>query len=53
MEAMPKTIYVGCKCSDINKKRLVDIAYILNIPIYFMEFDEYNLNYQLVSRRIL
>jgi hypothetical protein len=53
MNAMPKAIYVGNKCSEINKKHLDDIAYILNIPIYFMGFDECSLDYELIPKNIL
>lgn len=53
MNAMPKEIYVGNKCTDINKKKLIDIAYLFNIPIHFMEFDDYSLDYQLIAKRIL
>lgn len=53
MNAMPKAIYVGNKCSEINKKHLVDIAYTLNIPIYFMEFNECSSDYQLIPKNIL
>lgn len=53
MNAMPKAIYVGNKCSDINKKHLVDISYILNIPIYFMEFNDYSSDYELTAKKII
>jgi len=53
MNAMPKAIYIGNKCSEINKKYLVDIAYTLNVPIYFMGFDEYSSDYELIPKNIL
>lgn len=36
VNAIPKEIYVGNKCSEINKKYLVDISYTLNVPIYLI-----------------
>ena len=53
INAIPKEIYIGNKCTEINKKHLVDIAYTFNIPIYFMDFNDCSLDYQLIHKRIL
>ena len=52
IDAIPSAIYIGAKCEEMNKKKLFDIAYILNIPIYQMEFDEYSLEYELKPKKI-
>lgn len=51
-DAIPSAIYIGAKCHEMNKKKLFDIAYTLNIPIYQMELDEYSLEYELKPRKI-
>ena len=51
-DAIPSAIYIGAKCHEMNKKRLFDIAYTLNIPIYQMELDEYSLEYELKPNKI-
>lgn len=52
MDALPSAIYVGVNCSELNKKHLFDIAYMLNIPFYLMEFDEYSMSYELTAKEI-
>lgn len=51
-DAIPSAIYIGAKCDEIHKKKLFDIAYTLNIPIYQMELDEYSIEYELKPKRI-
>ncbi|MBZ9609952.1 DUF2971 domain-containing protein [Clostridium estertheticum] len=52
VDAVPTTIYIGAKCSELNKTRLIDISFKLDIPIYKMTFDEYSLDYKLIPVRI-
>jgi hypothetical protein len=52
LDVVPSAIYVGSKCSDLNKRELLMIARRLNIPIYQMFLDEYSLNYELTSKLI-
>lgn len=51
-KAVPKEIYIGKDCSPIHIKKLVDMAYSLNIPIFQMSFDEYDINYNLIPKKI-
>lgn len=51
--AIPSAIYIGARCEDVYIKKLFDIAYILNIPVYKMEFDEYSIEYELKPKRIM
>ena len=52
IDAIPSAVYIGAKCEEMNKKKLFDIAYTLNIPIYQMELDEYSIEYELKPKRI-
>ena len=45
MEATPKTIYIGMNCNEANRKKLVDIARKLTIPIYQMRLNELSEKY--------
>ncbi len=47
INAVPKTIYIGMNCSQDNKRKLLDIAKSLSIPIYQMNFDNFSENYSL------
>ena len=40
IEAMPKTIYIGMRCKEVNRKKLIEIARDLSIPVYQMRFNE-------------
>ena len=40
INAIPKAIYIGMNCNEKNKKRLVEIARTLSIPVYQMRFEE-------------
>ncbi len=51
LDATPSAIYLGAKCSEINKKCLSDVAYHLNIPIYIMAIDEYAAKYELSPKK--
>ena len=46
-DAAPAAIYIGMKCSEEHKKRLVMIAHNLAIPAYQMRFDEQAEHYEL------
>ncbi|MBI6874648.1 hypothetical protein [Clostridium aciditolerans] len=52
LDAVPSAIYIGAKCSEINKKYLFDIAYQLDISIYQMFFNEYSLRYELELKQL-
>lgn len=52
LNATPSAIYLGAKCSGVNKKHLVDIAFQLNIPIHDMEMDDYTTKYELTPKKI-
>ena len=47
IEAMPKTIYIGMRCKEVNRKKLVEIARDLSIPVYQMRFNELSDKYSL------
>ena len=47
IEAMPKTIYIGMRCKEVNRKKLVEIARCLSIPVYQMRFKELSEKYAL------
>ena len=50
MEAKPKEIFIGMKCTPFHTKRLLEIADFWNIPVYKMEFDECSESYALVAK---
>lgn len=52
MMANPKAIYIGQKCKDENKIKLINIAFQLNIPIYQMEVNLNSKTYELVAKQI-
>lgn len=52
LDAIPSAIYIGAKCSEMNKKHLFDIASKSNIPIYQMLFNEYSLKYELEAKQL-
>ena len=47
VDAVPKGIYVGMKCSEKNRSELIAIAKALSIPVYQMSLDELSENYSL------
>lgn len=47
VDASPKAIYIGMNCSEPNRKKLIDIAKTLSIPIYQMRFNDLSENYTL------
>lgn len=47
IEAMPKTIYIGMRCKEVNRNKLVEIARDLSIPVYQMRFNELSDKYSL------
>jgi hypothetical protein len=53
LNATPSSIYIGEKCSQLNKDRLCQIAKQINIPIFEMKMEEYSLNYELVPKEIV
>lgn len=52
MDATPSAIYIGEKCSEVNKAKLIEIANSLGIPAYQMILNEYSLDYEYTSNRI-
>lgn len=52
IDAKPSTIYIGKYCTELNKMKLYNIAFALNIPIYQMSFDEYSFSYELIPVKI-
>lgn len=52
MKAIPSAIYIGSKCKDKHKMKLINIAFQLNIPIYQMEIDIKSKDYGLVAKQI-
>lgn len=52
-KAIPHEIYIGRSCSPNNAKKLVEIAYELNIPAFQMRFDEYDIKYKLVPQKVI
>lgn len=52
MKATPKAIYIGQKCKDENKMKLINIAFQLNIPIYQMEMSSNLKTYELEAEQI-
>lgn len=52
IDAIPQAIYIGMNCSENNRKKLVEIATELSIPVYQMEFDELSENYTLKAKII-
>lgn len=47
IDAVPKAIYIGIKCSEKNRKKLIEIAKQLSVPIYEMKLNDLNENYSL------
>ena len=47
IDAVPKAIYIGIKCSEKNRKMLIEIAKQLSVPIYEMKLNDLNENYSL------
>lgn len=52
MEANPNAIYIGHKCKDEHKMKLINIAFQLNIPIYQMELNYSSQTYELIPKQI-
>lgn len=52
IDATPKEIYIGMNCSQNNQDKLISIANTLQIPIYQMQFDELDTNFNLSYKRI-
>ena len=52
IEAKPKAIYIGAKCSVQHSKELIKIAQSLKIPVYKMSVDETNPSCELISSLI-
>ncbi|MGM0898278.1 MAG: DUF2971 domain-containing protein [Bacillota bacterium] len=52
MKANPKVIYIGQKCKDEYKMKLINIAFQLNIPIYQMEMNLNLKTYELETKQI-
>lgn len=48
-KAIPKAIYIGMKCKDENRKKLVKIGKQKAVPVYQMNFCEKAENYNLES----
>lgn len=47
IDAVPKAIYIGLHCKEVNRKKLVEIARSLSIPVYQMRFEELSEKYAL------
>ena len=52
IEAKPKAIYIGAKCSVQHSKELIKIAQSLKKPVYKMSVDETNPSCELNSSLI-
>lgn len=52
IKANPNAIYIGMNCSEKNTRRLVEIGKKLNVPVYKMLFDDYDPQYQLMSKKM-
>ncbi|MER1999246.1 MAG: hypothetical protein ABS882_05680, partial [Lysinibacillus sp.] len=52
MKANPNAIYIGQKCKDEHKMKLINIAFQLNIPIYQVYMNINSKDYQLVAKQI-
>lgn len=52
VDAIPSAIYVGEKCSVVNKNRLLNIANELSIPVYQMGLSKYSLEYEFEPKLI-
>ena len=52
VDATPKAIYIGMKCSEENKRSLLSIAKKLSIPAYQMKFDELSDAFELREEKI-
>ncbi|MCR3922649.1 MAG: DUF2971 domain-containing protein [Firmicutes bacterium] len=51
--AIPQKLYIGKDCSPRYIKKLIDVAFELNIPVFQMIFNEYDTNYNLTAKKIL
>ena len=47
IDAVPKAIYIGMKCSPKNRKKLIKIAKQQSVPIYEMKLNDFSENYSL------
>ena len=47
IDAVPKAIYIGMKCSPKNRKKLIEIAKQQSVPIYEMKLNDFSENYSL------
>lgn len=45
IDAVPKAIYIGMNCREQNRKKLIEIARSLSIPVYQMRLDELSEKY--------
>ncbi|MFJ8088775.1 DUF2971 domain-containing protein [Lysinibacillus sp. NPDC095746] len=52
IKANPAAIYIGEKCKEEHKLRLVNIAFIMNIPIYQMVVNPASKSFELVPEQI-
>ncbi|MGC6588068.1 DUF2971 domain-containing protein [Paenibacillus sp. Dod16] len=52
VNAIPSAIYIGEKCNNVNKSRLLDIANELRIPAYQMGLSKYSLEYEFEPKLI-
>lgn len=50
--AIPNAIYIGMKCMQTYRERLIEISKSLGIPAYLMDFDEYDTNYNIVPKLV-
>lgn len=52
IEAKPESIYIGANCAPGNRKHLIDIGDMFDIPVYDMVFDEYSHRFEHIAKRI-
>ena len=45
IDAVPKAIYIGMNCTERNRRKLIEIARSLSIPVYQMQLDELSEKY--------
>lgn len=52
ISAVPKEIYIGMNCPQTYVDKIIKIANTLQIPIYRMQFDEFNEEFNLSAKKI-
>ena len=52
INAVPSAIYIGKNCSYKNIQELINIAHILDIAVFKMDYDKSTNDYQLIASRI-